>query len=318
MRMPAILAALSASVAAFTPLHAAAQDNERTAEERAQDEARQIIVEGERQTNREARDMARELTPRAYSASEPLPRFQSPVCPGVWGLSPEYAQPVIDRIYDNAERAGIRINDTENCLANVWIIVVDDPQATYAQLREDRNFLVRGLHPRDRREINAQQGPVVAWHRVSTRTLDGTEIATGFDAVTAQMEAAASGSGPITVPTDRMSRSGTAIRQDIDFAILLLQRSALEGRDLMGIADFATMRLLGRARQPDEDTRFTTVLSFFDEDWNADALTEFDRAYLRSIYRGRPNTPSRMALRDIGTLMINESEEREGVTPSGS
>ena len=321
MRMPAILAAFAASVAALTPLHAAAQDDERTAEERAQDEARQIIVEGERQTNRTARDMARELTPRAYSATEPLPRFQARICPGVWGLSPEFAQPVIDRIYDNAERAGIPINEVENCAANVWVIVVEDPQATYQQLREERSFLVRGLHPRVRREIADQIGPVVAWHRTSTRTLEGVVVQTGFEAVTAQMEARLTGGGLVGIPTDRMSRTATAIRQDIDYAILLVQRSALADRDLLAVADFATMRLLGRARQPEGDTPFSTVLSFVNEDWTADRMTEFDWAYLDSLYGGRPNMPSRMALRNLGTRMINasdERDEREGVTPSGS
>ncbi|WP_156172159.1 hypothetical protein [Aurantiacibacter gangjinensis] len=309
MKSIAATALAALCLSALPPAHA------QTAEEQAQDEQRRIVVEGERQTNRAARDQARELTPRAYSTSEPLPRFQADVCPGVWGLSPEFAQPMIDRIYSNAERAGIPVNATENCRANVWIIVVDDPQETYNSLREERSFLVRGLHPRVRREIAEEHGSTVAWHRTSMRTLEGAPLVTGFEAVTANMAAISGTGAPIPSQTDRMSRTRTAIRQDIDFAILLVERSALADRNLFGVADFATMRLLGRARVPENETAFSTVLAYFTDEYSADEMTMWDRAYLRSMYRGLPNRPSSQALRDLGTLMMRENEQRPDVTP---
>ncbi|RPF72246.1 hypothetical protein [Aurantiacibacter spongiae] len=268
----------------------------------------EIVVEGQREVDgAEARDQAREVTERPGSYSEPLARFQREVCPGVWGLAPENAQAVIDRIYDNAERADIAIDANPGCAANMWVIVVDDPQAEFAKLQDERSYLVSELTKRQREQVEEDTGPALAWNIVSTRNREGMPIATGFDAVTNRMRNPAEGQQVFA-----MSRLSTGIRKDIELSIVMIRRSELARLDAYAIADYASMRALALTEPPEQGAAFDTVLALFDGTGTApDRLTSFDRAYLRSVYRGSETRPSNQALGDIGYLMEEDLEERE-------
>ena len=257
-----------------------------------------IIVEGARIERDAVRETAREVTARPRTYSDPLPRFQKPICPGIWGMLPENAQPVIDRIYDNAERAGIDIETDPLCTANVWIIVVDDPDATFADLRRERSFMIRELTLADRREVESQTGPARSWSIVSYRNRDG-ELVPGLSP-----ESRFRNGGPTVNPVTNMSRLESAMRLDMEASVLLLARSALADVDAFTLADYATMRLLAQTRVPEDGGAVDTVLALFDE--GADApqrLSRFDLAYLQALYRSSPTRPGRMAVGNVGTLM---------------
>lgn len=276
-----------------------------------------IIVEGERNIDgSDARQQARDITFPVDSYAEPLARFQRAICPGVWGMRPENAQLVIDRIYDNAEYVGAQINQTENCGANVWVIIVDDPAATYDAMLEKRDPLLRGLTKFERSRIDKQQGPVRAWHRTTTRDENGIEVATGFETASDFLAAKTGGSGaasptPPAVSTTNMSRLRLPIREDLDMAIVLVARSALGSIDALALADYVSMRALARTEEPNEEDLleeevYHTILSLFDEDSAADRLTVFDRAYLRGLYRSGPYRPARMGVASLKPLMEEE------------
>ena len=93
------------------------------------------------------------ITIGSYSAQVPIARFQRPVCPGVWGLTEENAQAVLDRIVFNALQADIPVAEEPDCGANVWVIVVDDAEATFERLREEDSFLTRHLTRYQERKI---------------------------------------------------------------------------------------------------------------------------------------------------------------------
>ncbi len=83
-----------------------------------------IVVTGQAEgevDSGEVREQARSITPRGAVIGEPLARFQQPVCPGVWGLSGESAQLIIDRIYHNAEAIGLDLSTEPGCTANIVV-----------------------------------------------------------------------------------------------------------------------------------------------------------------------------------------------------
>ncbi len=251
-----------------------------------------IVVTGEieRQVDEmEVRQQARAITERGNIIGAPLARFQQPVCPGVWGLEGASAQLVIDRIYYNAEAAGLELDEDAGCAANVIVAFVPDPHAEFDALRTSRHPLVEGLTFWERKRVSQVDGPVLAWNVVSTRTAYGQ---------------ARSGRPPVYDGTD-MSRLNSATRRDIESAVVLIDVDALGTIDAIAVADYATMRLLARTRPPrDDEPAYGTILSLFDNPVEAPGrMTEFDRAYLASLYAGEDNRPGNMALRNVGDLM---------------
>lgn len=270
-----------------------------------------IVVEGERTDRREVLRTTRDITQRPRSDGAPVPRFQREICPGVWGLAPENAQLVIDRIYDNAERAEIQINAEEGCGANVWVIVVDDPAATYAQLREDNDFLVRDLSDFDKRLVADQEGPVRAWNVTSTRNREGQVVASGAEVAESFAMASATNMQSANNPVTQMSRLNSAVRLDLEMSVMLIQRSTLGEVDAFALADYATMRLLANTEPPARENVSDTVLTLFSPDaqpGQPDRLTAFDRGYLRAVYDSSATRPYRLALRNVRRNMERELE----------
>ncbi|MBH5321932.1 hypothetical protein [Aurantiacibacter sediminis] len=291
------------SLGCLSVTSAAAQDTGQDSDDQV------IIVEGTVEVDgTEARRQARDITAERGSTANPLARFRRPICPGVWGLSQENAELIANRIYDNAERIGLEINDTPECDANLWVIFVDDPESTFADLEEENGWMVRDLQPSERNAVTDQTGPVRAWSVASTRTEDGTPINTGFDAAGANLENRMNpnaGGSPIA-PTTNMSRLRTAIRRDLDQSFVLIQRSAIADLDALAVADYATMRTFARTEEPSQSGTYSTVLSLFQDDSAPDRITAFDISYLRSLYTGDGMRPGSRTFTSLDENMEEE------------
>lgn len=70
---------------------------------------------------------------------------------------------MIDRVYYNAEAAGIPIGETPGCAANVIVAFVADPQGGFRQLVDARHQIVDGLSQDDRNRVPRTRGPALAW-----------------------------------------------------------------------------------------------------------------------------------------------------------
>jgi len=266
-----------------------------------------ILVEGDRELDgSEVRNRARQITIPPSSLGEPLARFQQPICVGVWGASPTGAEIIIDRIYQNIELIGLEIDTEPGCRANVLVGFTPDPQADFAALRKADDFMTRGLGFWEAKRVSEQLGPVVAWNVTTVRTRDGILLMGGDHR------------DPECVPVCNylngagFSRLNTSVRLDIEGSVVLIDSDEVAGKDIFALADYATMRSLARISPPDEAS-YGTILALFNEDVVApQRLTEFDVAYLRSLYRGRNNIPANMALTGIDDLMEEEAARRRG------
>ncbi len=284
----------AAALASGTPL--LAQDDPR--------EQDNIIVIGEvpeeEADGGDARRQARAITPRGTVTGEPLARFTDPICPGVWGLSGESAQYIIDRIYFNAETAGLELNLREGCAANVIVAFVDEPHGEFAALVAARHHLVQSLTFWERKRVRETQGPVLAWNVVATLTGSG-ESRQG---------------NPPTIESTQSTRLNSGRRRDMQLSVVMLDTDLLQDLDGLALADYATMRTLARTlpveQGPSErgEAAYGTILSLFSDPVNApQSLTPFDRAYLASLYAGRANQPGYMALRDVDERMAGAAGE---------
>ena len=94
-------------------------------------------------------------------------------------------------------------------------------------------------------------------------------------------------------------------------SVVMMDTDLLEDIDGLALADYATMRALARTVPVEQDeANYGTILSLFSDPVNApQSLTDFDRAYLASLYAGRANLPGQMALRDVGARMEDAAAE---------
>jgi len=302
MTLPRILrrcAALACALPLFSATPAFAQDA--------------IIVEGERIETADVRRTARDITVGSQATQVPLARFQRPVCPGVWGLSEENGQTVLDRITANAIAANVPVNEEPGCGANVWVVFVDDAEATFERLRDEDSFMTRHLSRYQVRKVRDQEGAARGWNQITTRNPDtGQLVLTGWDYTQEYQAANAAGLPPPINEISDMSRLNLGIRTDIEMSVVLIERSAIADLDSHAIADYATMRLLAYVEPPSRDSVVSTVLTLFapdGQDFSPQRMTTFDQAYLRALYRSSPTRPARIAIGNITGLMEDIQEE---------
>lgn len=254
-----------------------------------------IVVSGDRgEMHAQAREQARDITRPDGSIAAPLARMQAPVCPGVFGAETQTAYQIIGRIRSNAERIGHEVIRGEPCTANVVVAFVDDPHDEFEQLRGARHYLAHGLDFWDAKRVRETEGPVLAWNVTTMRNRDGI----------------ASSGRPPTFQSTAISRTELGVREDIEISVVMIRRDAIAGMDTLAIADYVTMRALAQTEPPEGATELGTILELFDDSVEAPPfrLTAFDEAYLTSLYRQQANTPSRLALRDVGPLMERRGE----------
>lgn len=252
----------------------------------AQEQDASIVVTGDRgkPNSREVSRQAREVSDLTSDIRDkPLARIEDRLCPGVIGLKREAAELMVDRIRWNAERLDMWMADENGCSPNLIVAFVEDGKSQVAELFERQPWLFQTLTVPQRKALLEEDGPVRVWTTAQMRTRDGMPIARreSLDAP----------------PTVRMwmahSKIYLTIREDITQVVVLFDREAVRGKTVIQLADYATMRGFARTRPIDGSAPLGTILALFDPNYEAPAgLTDFDQAYLRSVYEGIPNLPA--------------------------
>jgi len=284
----ALLAAIPAALLVSLP--AAGQESEPPPAAREEGDDN-IVVTGERATHREVSRQAREITDIGGGIRRhPLARIEDRLCPGVLGLKQAGAELMVDRIRWNAEKLGLWLADDTNCSANLIIAFVEDGQAALAALVDERPYLFDTMTRPERLAMLAEEGPVRVWTTAETRTRDGMPIEQHeslFDP-------------PVVSMWMAHSKIYLTIREDITQVVVLFDREGVRGKSIIQLADYATMRGFARTRPTDGDAALDTILALFDANHEPPpSLTDFDQAYLRSLYEEIPNLPAATRLLDV-------------------
>jgi hypothetical protein len=198
-----------------------------------------------------------------------LARFATPICPQVIGLPAEYGAVVEARIREIAAGARLEV-EAKPCAPNLNLIVTTDG----AQFIDAaRNTLIFGnLETWEIRKLR-DSGPVRTWHRTQIVNEDLQGIKNGTLTVRS--------ASIITMP----------IQQAIMEAFILIDASAVAGKSLVQLADYAALRTLADTRPPrDANTNAETILTLFEPGARAPAqATSLDLAYLHGLYRSAAN-----------------------------
>ncbi|WAT16846.1 hypothetical protein OZN62_07790 [Aurantiacibacter sp. MUD11] len=290
------------------PASAAAQDEVPSAFD---EDEREIVVTGsnERITTGQVQRQVRDIVVRTGNMFEsPLARWEDRLCPGTIGLEEDFAFALNARIRANADALGIRLMD-DDCRPNFIIVFTEDGGQMLADLMDSNPEYFQYLNSGQKNDI-LEPGPVHVWTGIEPRTLTGMPIAQVRNLV----------NPPVMQVSAAHTRIYTTIRNDITTVMITFDRDAVRGMSLRQLADYATMRGLAQTRAPDEPV-MDSILTLFDVETPPLGMTEFDQAYLRSLYDGIPNLPG---FRRVGgttrqlRLMAEEAVEMAADSDTGT
>lgn len=248
-----------------------------------------IVVEGQREQQAEqAANLARAITP-STPHGKPLARHYVPICVKVFGVPDRFAAAMTERIASNIRSLKLRVAPA-GCQPNAWVGLLKNSRAQVQALRKREPAMFISLKKHEIDRIFADGAAVQAWHATEVRGLDGRPI----DIMQVEVRPG------VKIEVERnqqfkASRLGSTIRVDLTGSIVLFDRQLARDKTLQQLADYATMRLLANTRDgAATETGVATILSLFAPNGAAPAeWTEFDRAYLRGVYRMRPDQDHR-------------------------
>ncbi len=237
-----------------------------------------IVVTGKTEAKpAEVRKQARSITQTGPIYHEALAQFQEKVCPGILGLPADLAGIMVDRIRWNAEKVGMQTASEEKCRPNILVAFVVNGQKALKELTKSQPQAFRNLSAAEVNAMLRDKGPVHAWVNTEVRSRQGDVLqGDNKDDMTKI---------PVLNVAQSQSHIFLAARLDITNSIVLIDFPAIDGMSVVQLADYVTMRTFARTRPVEGDSAASTILSLFDKDAGAPReLTDFDLAYLRSVY----------------------------------
>lgn len=240
-----------------------------------------------------------------------LARWADKVCVGAVNVRRDVAQAVVDRVSEVALDLGLEIGEP-GCAANVVIVFAADSTALAdAMVEENRRAFRLGIGGLDRgnpalRDFRTVDRPVRWWH-VSVPV----DSETGRIAVRLPGDVGAGGSpsAPV-IHVFAASRLNSQIRDDLNKVMIVVDVDRLEGVNLAQLADYLAFISLAQVDPDGETASWDTVLNLFETPTAVQGLTDWDRAYLTSLYRVQGGPAFRINPGAQATVMANDMARR--------
>ena len=264
----------------FAPAAVHAQAEVEQTQDAVADPENTIIVTGE--SDREVVEELGKIITRPSRAGKPIARFDDAACVKVSGLPDDMAELVAQRIRDNVSSIrGVSLGE-EGCKPNAFVGVLNNVTQAVDNLRTDEPWLFEGLLSYQLDRIYDGSEAVRAWHVFDERNMDGSQIP-GKQRGTSGEDSIASTINMI----ENASRFGRT-RVNLTGAVVLVETGALREKTFRQLADYATIRILASVSDEIDTARSSlpTMLTLFGprSPYQPTELSEFDRAYLESLY----------------------------------
>ena len=205
-----------------------------------------------------------------------IARFDAPVCPLAIGFAPAAEAMIVARIRRVAAAVGADVAK-EGCAGNVVLVATDDGSALLKALRSGHPELLEGIDPHDVDRLISGQGPVRTLTATALVNEDGRRLGKPGNG---QLQ------DPPTLDVKTASFMNPSSKRVIDAATLVVDSSAIPGKTVIQLADYAVMRTLARTRPvAGGEAGASTILALFDPGATPPlSLTEVDLAYLKALY----------------------------------
>ena len=213
------------------------------------------------------------------TANRRLGRWDRKICPGVMGLKNDYAQLMLDRIAATATEIGLEVGEP-GCKANMIIIATaESDKLTRQMVKEHPDAFAKfdsGIRA-PRKALDAfvvSKAPIRWWHVTARTSADGQRYQPGDN---------------VRVRDIGRLRGGT--RDDFATVIIILDVTRVGKLRFSSLADYIAMVGLAQVDPKADTSGVESVLNLFaDRDAGvepAEAMTSWDKAYLKGLYDAR-------------------------------
>lgn len=282
MKIATLIAAAALATAAPALAQSTSSEQQRAAEAAPATPVEEVTVTAsDRRTISEfVRDISEE------SRGGRLARWNRKICPANIGLQRRYGEYLNERLAEIARDAGLKVAKP-GCKPDILIIVTPDVPAVLEELKRDSNGIFSERRWSDERTSTGgsqslasfmqSDRPVRWWHVSETVAADGQPVGDN-------VRMRASG-----------SRVRSTVREDFNAVIVIVDANKAQGVTYQALADYVAMVSLAQLNPNVDSTQVPTVLNIF-RDVEAGkptvaGLTDWDRAYLKSLYGIRADTP---------------------------
>lgn len=235
-----------------------------------------VVVDGrtiERQAQQFVEEAARPVRGRG------LARWRGPVCIGVINFRRETGYRIADGLAHAGGALGVPIADGE-CDPNILIIGADDARQVAAgwvdrEYREFRPDIAQASLSRERLRDFTTGDLAVRWWAISRPT--------NFD-VFGGMAQPINGPGSANPTIHSYSLKNRHIRDDLQRLIIILDIGRIEGASFENLIAYLTLVSFAQVDMRADMGAFDTVLNLFDGGYSGTGLSDWDRAYIQSLY----------------------------------
>jgi hypothetical protein len=274
-------------------------------------------VERQRDFAQKSRSMSHSLAVDAPNLQ--LARWVRPICVRVGGMAPEQGAALIKRVTDTAKQLGLTV-DKPGCLANLDVLMTDDPAWVIAQLKAKDypfvNFTTAGAVSVTQREgfgdvgsassneklkqFSASGEPIRAWHTVAWRATDGRP-----------------GSSPD--PTLGFSHISTGGADEFFSVLVIIDSNKVEGLQFSQLADYVLMQAFTEP-DPEHPPVAPSILNLFRDRAAGEpaqmALTDWDIGFLKGLYAARGNARAEVQRSEIARSIRDQLQRPKARQPN--
>jgi hypothetical protein len=274
--MPPARALSILAFAALLPVSAAAQPSR----------TEQVIVTAPKQVPPEIITRFIENFAAPTTVLGKLSRWERPICPVAVGLRPEAIRFILQRLRDNARKAGAPVNDKANCRANIEIVFTTTPQALLDNVRAKHvRYLGYASSGAQEERLARVLYPIQAWYTTANVDLNGFEKVDDSRTIglgDAGEFAASLMMGNVTGLRMRDGRKSTLYH-----VIIAIDPARLLDHEMGGIADYISMLALSQMTSLNQCQPLASIINMLASDCAATAgeMTESDFAFLRGLYK---------------------------------
>lgn len=284
-----------------------------------------IVVRGTRLDPAEARQRAKDFVKSTGVANgqKQVARWVVPVCIKVIGVSGEQSAKVTSLMLGIAREANIAVAK-ENCDPNITVSFAPDAGQVVRQINTRRPHQLRELSRAEKEQLLNGQAPVRWWY--ATQMLDregmsGNNISPGWVSA-GKSEGGAATTDAITVggvgemTSTQQYNSGSNVRtptvRSLYGATVVIDAPKAGSTSIDAVAAYAAMVAFAEmnANEPPPDS----ILGLFKPDSVETSLTDWDLAFLKSLYRMPLDRRSRIQRGHLVEALLDERLPKKGKT----
>ena len=261
---------------------------------------KEIVVTGIREPEKAAAEFVGAIS---LDHGGQIARFETSVCPALFGLPDDQKAAVEARLREVAKAAGIAVEDP-GCRPNLVVTVAADPADFLANLYRKRPWLFHDLTRSEIDMLTTTRAPARAWHLVGRRESDNRVAQHFFDTQGEYNDAH-------LTPSHQFSRLKKSTRPALTLAFVVLDLPSIVELTLPQLADYAAMRAFAMTRPGTAATiGGRSILGLFEDQREdrspAASLTAWDLAYLRALYGTRSLTTATQQKATMARLAAQE------------